>query len=299
MSEVISFTMQVLIGLVVSLIIFGAERIWKIYITDRRIIAILNKLKVIFLHIIISCLVWHYGKNYTIIKPLDIFDITIDLRIFFIIFLNVMIWITRLKYSQINGEKYISGRDESELQIYRLKLDSKRRKLKLSWETFGRGIELLTEKICDASGIEPDVVFGINEAGIIIASYISFYLHRIPLGNIKTAGTDKSGKRIYLQFDCPKSVPNPKCILVVDSELKRGTTSKEIISRLKDLYKENLDNQIRIIYAVLVGVAKDSNINSVYDFGWEMNPHTETEYKPDFLSFFINKPGFEPPGKIR
>jgi hypothetical protein len=88
---------------------------------------------------------------------------------------------------------------------------------------------------------------------------------------------------------------DPSCIAVVDSELKSGRSIRDIIDILENKYKN-----ARIFYLVLGGVIhlkdKDKKELNINDFGWEVE---ENKYKPDFLAFYVNSPGFEPPGGIR
>jgi hypoxanthine phosphoribosyltransferase len=214
--------------------------------------------------------------------------------------------------SQIDGFLSIESKFNSHytFNLYKLNATQKlpdQKKLELNWITFGKGIEHLKETILNATGSEPNIFFGINEAGIMIASFLSYFPKRAPVGIIKTGAIDSTGNREILQFEFPTKeikfndnttiispivINDPKCIAIVDSEIKSGRSIKYIIELLEKKYKK-----VRIIYIVLggvVGTADWNNLN-INSFGWDVDP----KYKPDFLAFCIDLPGFNPPGGIR
>lgn len=210
--------------------------------------------------------------------------------------------------SQIDGFLFFISKVDKHSEFKVFKLDTKQKlpqkKLELTWITFGIGIEHLNNTILNATGIAPNIFFGINEAGIMIASFLSYFHRRAPVGTIKTGAIDNTGKREILQFEFPKAkvkiddktiienpaLKNPKCIAIVDSEIKSGESIKYIIDILKDKY-----GNARIIYIVLGGVVRAWNDLNINSFGWDV----DQKYKPDFLAFCIDLPGLNPPGGIR
>jgi hypoxanthine phosphoribosyltransferase len=211
---------------------------------------------------------------------------------------------------RIKGSSFLVSKfnKDYKLKIFELNRDvreSEDERLDLTWETFGAGCEHLAARLKKApGGICPDIFFGINSAGIMIAAYLSDF-YRAPLGIIKTE-IEISGHRSIRQFEFPKAnvknddkpmiegtiVKNPKCIAVVDSEIKSGKSVKDIIDILENRY-----TNARIIYIVLGGVVRPEDWNNlnINSFGWDV----DQKYKPDFLAFYIDLPGFDPPGGIR
>ena len=278
-------------GFLSSIAATGFEKFFnKIIDSNSELFQFIRKIRILILHLIITYIIFYFAKNYTNIEPLSIFDINVDYRIIFLITINIIVWLTRIKYSQINGSKYIKRKQkiDPDIEIRKLKLENNRKKVKMSWETFGKGLEELENTIAGATGCEIDAIFGVNEAGLMIAAYLSFP-KRIPVGVIKTGGKNKNGGRPFLQFDFPILKERPACIAVVDSEIKSGESVKIIIDRIKNKYPK-----ARIISIAYVGV-KDSDPREVEDFGWSVSP----TYRPDFLAYYVNHPGFEPPGGIR
>jgi hypoxanthine phosphoribosyltransferase len=90
----------------------------------------------------------------------------------------------------------------------------------LSWAEFGYGIEALMRQIRGGRiRLTADVVIGINETGLSIASFLSAALmHYCPIGFLRTARTDELHE-VWL----PQS-PRAGTILIVDSEIKTGST---------------------------------------------------------------------------
>jgi hypothetical protein len=75
--------------------------------------------------------------------------------------------------------------ERGEPYIYKIRLIRSNEPIKINWTTFVEGIHRLRAEL-DHANIEPQVIIGINEAGIIIASYLNYFLSRLaPLGIIK------------------------------------------------------------------------------------------------------------------
>ncbi|KPA10877.1 Toll-Interleukin receptor domain protein [Candidatus Magnetomorum sp. HK-1] len=185
-----------------------------------------------------------------------------------------------------------------DINIYELKHQFDK-KLRLSWETFGKGIEILDESI-NILGLHADIVCGINEAGIMIASYLCY---RREKGNKNFGyffmGSNIDNKRVVDKFYLPRWDREDKSplILLVDSEIKSGITGKTVIEKIKEIYKKYTPI---IKYICLCGVVDETEtIKSVSDFGWELKDEYEKEYKPYVLAYYLSKLGFELPGDIR
>ena len=115
-------------------------------IQDSKLIKGLREFKLIILHLIISALIWQLPPAFISSKYYAIFNVvTIDIRLIFIIIINFLIILTRIKYSQINGTiplKYKRA-DFLEIKIHKLKQFDKGEKLEMTWETLGKGLEHL------------------------------------------------------------------------------------------------------------------------------------------------------------
>jgi len=205
--------------------------------------------------------------------------------------------ITLQQNQQIKQCKLILTKDNySKITIHELKDPIDNKKLNLSWETFGKGVMHLQDSLRNKTSIHPDIIFGINEAGIMIASYLC---HEDKVKNFgyffmgsKIRGIRPVVKSYLPEWDGHES----PLILLVDSEIKSGITGKTAIKLIKD--NDNY-NSPEVIYICLGGVVRNKeDITSVKNFGWELEKDDE-EYMPDLLAYYISEPGFEPPGTIR
>jgi hypoxanthine phosphoribosyltransferase len=197
------------------------------------------------------------------------------------------------------------------IEIKKLNKISKYDRLELKWETLGSGIEYLAKKILQSSACYPNIIFGINETGFIIASYLSRNLPSRPeLGLIKTgeiypsSGFPLQYKRRILHFDFPNvKVSNsevPLSIAIVDIEIKSGVSIDCIINEIEKRTKRDLHiDEIIFYYFVLCGVLKEGDEGMVIDdikyFGWDKS----SKRKPDLMAYYIEHPGIRGPGGIR
>jgi hypothetical protein len=103
----------------------------------------------------------------------------------------------------------------------------------LSWAEYGYGIELLMRQIRSTrTRFTADVVIGINEAGLSIATFLSGALmHRCPVGFLR-ADASKTIREVWLPQLNPRA-----SVLVVDVEVKSGTTLKKALSIVRDRLK--------------------------------------------------------------
>lgn len=111
--------------------------------------------------------------------------------------LSALILMMRRRENQIGEEFEIRNIKDQPVKVNKLSYTEKNQKLILTWETFGKGIENLRNKILRYSpAMDPDAYLGVNEAGLAIASFISSSLNRKKIGYIKTGGLDLNDERI-------------------------------------------------------------------------------------------------------
>ncbi len=231
--------------------------------------------------------------------------------------------IEEVEETQIKTDETISLKSERagagvNFKICKLKQLDPNERLHLTWETLGKGLEKLKKELGNAPIVAPDIIFGINETGIIAATYLSTQMGGEPhLGMIKTTPL-KEGSRVIRQFTCPKdkvmqfkppgykddeypireypTVAKPRSIVIVDIEIKSGNSTKDIIDLLHNIYGRNVD----IIYIVLCGIIKEEDkgkkIDDIKYFGWKTN---DKKYKPDFIAFYVDLPGIRGPKGLR
>lgn len=293
----IEFTIQIGINLIAGLIILLLEPRFKSKVTGSKFVYFYNKynIKLILLHLFISYLILYFGTSYNIAKLIDNGQLSLDIKLLtFLLTINILVWFTRMKDSQISLPILIQPKraGRPKFEIYKLKNPSSNEKLELTWETFGKGVENVSKYVKQLPGFYPDIIFGINETGIMIASFLSGKsLNRCPVGLIKTGGLIKGKRKIEI-INFPDGI-KPESICIVDGEIKSGLSIKSVFDELKSKFGK----EIEIFYIVLGGViGKNTIINKSTDFGWEL---TNEDYKPDLLAFYSDKPGFDPPCRIR
>lgn len=296
---------------------------------------VLDKVMFGFIYIAIIYILFIFGRNKISINFLRNHPIEFDPRMILILITVITIYFFNKKYKTLENklkeeipsfyEKtvYLKRGPFSKIEVKKIMLSDSTRKVRLSWDTFGECIDNLKAKVCESGGDYPNIIFGINEAGIIIASYLSFFCEGRPsVGAIKTSTTYKDEhnqlRRQIRQFDFPNGkvpqspasfnlidekdaylefpdIQNPKKIAIVDSEIKTGGTAEYIIDMLKKKY-----GNIDIIYIGLGGVIradhKGVDVDNIEYFGWDIK---NKDNKPNFIEFFVDSPGFEPPGGIR
>jgi hypothetical protein len=270
-----------------------------------------------FIHVSISWIVYSGFKEYSIrIKELN--EISDLWLIVGIVLVNILILLYNLgskkyvfsKISQFDKRKInVSNIDGFDLKV----LKNKSNKIILSWSSFGEGIEILKSQIHTAKNFDPDLYFGINESGIIIASYLSSD-GRIPLGIIKTKG-NLTGPRRDIQFTVPievikefKKSKEDIVVVLCDSEIKSGDSLQKYKNKIIKYLDEQINTdkkegkesvQVQVHIAVLCGI--DHNEKSHFKtittnyFGNSVGE----KYSPDFIAFYSNYQGFDPPGGIK
>jgi hypoxanthine phosphoribosyltransferase len=274
-----------------------------------------EKLRVGFIYITIPCIVWLFMISEFSIQFGKGNIVRFDPRIIIIIISILLIrsLVKRIQLPQFQKTITVMSKNDPNIKIdiKKLNQDSDKERVDLSWTTFVESIRILKKEKFMSGGEYPDIIFGINEAGVMIATYLSYFIEgRPPVGVIKTKSKFKNNKhRQIIQFDCPngvvpqfdkkiisfETVLNPKIIAIVDSEIKTGNSSELIIKILKKRYPNS-----KFMYVCLGGVIKPEDrgkpIDDIKYFGWNIG---NKKNKPDFMVFCVDSPGFESPDGIR
>jgi hypoxanthine phosphoribosyltransferase len=186
--------------------------------------------------------------------------------------------------------------------IYRVPLRQEGERVKITWTTFIKGLHILKEDL-DGIRVPPDMIFGINRTGIIMATYFSLFYGHCPLGIITTGQANSSGKRpTTINWPHLNSIPKQELnILLVDDQIKTGQSARDIQMEILDYCKKNGYPEPYITYIALCGVleeGKDVTKKEVLrsnDFGWEI----DSKYKPAFVAFYLDQPGLKSPEFLR
>jgi len=263
----------------------------------------------IFIHASISLIVYSGFKEYSvmILNNRIISDIWLIVGISCI---NILILLYNLgekkfvfsKISQFD-KKIIEVTNKDGIQLKVLK--NKGEKIELTWHSFGKGIEILRKQIQNMKNFDPELYYGINEAGMIIASYLSS--EGKSLGIIKTKGNPK-GPRKDIQFTTPIEVidnlrnnEDDITIILCDSEIKSGKSLKKYKEKILEYFEDNQVARQRVLIhiAVLCGVDLDNNCHIKSISNNYFGNKVDDEYSADFIAFYSNIHGFDPPGRIK
>ena len=253
---------------------------------DQRLLQTYNRIKFYVLHSILLCIMgwlyWAYPetRTYTIIAG----------------FLSVLILLLKKGKSQIGEEFEIRNIKDKPIQVNKLSYPEANKKLILTWETFGKGIENLRNMILRYSpAIDPDVYLGVNEAGLAIATFISSSLNRKKIGYIKTGGINSNDERIINISDCffPDLSANA-IVAIVDFELKTGKSIKKIRKTVCKTYPN-----AKIYYFVMGASTVNPNlkIRNVRDLS--AAAILQDMEMPELLVYVMTNRGIEPPITVR
>lgn len=204
--------------------------------------------------------------------------------------------------SQISGDFLLKlqkpDKIDRYIKIYTLPNPNKNNLLNLTWETYGIGIENLRSQIRNYGfRIHIDACFGINDAGLVMATFLnSSVMDREKIGYIRYKG-DKEGQNISDEdsFFPPGLGHEPK-IMLVDFEIKSGTNLKAAVDRIHQKYPK-----ARIYFSVfgaLTKTEKDLLINCFEDLN-AAAAIKEVNIKDIFIACTMHRPGIEPPLGLR
>lgn len=168
--------------------------------------------------------------------------------------------------------------------------------LYLNWETFGAGIERLISQIKNIGRrVDPDVCFGVNEAGLVMATFLaSAQFSRCPVGYLKCL---KRGRGMDLSEDShfPDSVPANPTIVICDYEVKRADVIGHVVDRLRERYGDPE------LYFAVFGAMTDSDDPRVKSFDELTGAKImeKAQFSAVFIATTMHPPGIEPPLELR
>ncbi|MFN0074009.1 MAG: toll/interleukin-1 receptor domain-containing protein [Chloroflexota bacterium] len=169
------------------------------------------------------------------------------------------------------------------------------RLLNLSWETFGEGIEHLIDQIKNpGSRVLVNACFGINEAGLVMATFInSSTLGNVPLGHIR-CGRVQANTVLLEESYYPNLDRNP-CIMICDFEIKRADVLGVVINHLRMQYSDP-----SFYFAVFGAMTEESDLRiSSLDQLVSSSFLSSIELEDIFIASTMSPPGIEPPLGLR
>jgi hypoxanthine phosphoribosyltransferase len=163
------------------------------------------------------------------------------------------------------------------------------KRLEMTWETFGEGVDSLVRQIeTPKNKFEPDLCFGLNPSGMFVAAHV---VARIKygsrhLGFLAIGGADRRVRYASLPKDLDKGeiIKDIETILIVDNEVKSGDSLKGAADFLKQTYGERVD----IRFAVLSACKVRGKIERIIQLNQKHGKgvfRQDDKYLPHFLAF--------------
>ena len=169
------------------------------------------------------------------------------------------------------------------------------RLLDLSWETFGRGVERLKHQIKNLGRrLDVDVVFGINEAGLVMVTFLSSaQFNRCAIGYLRC---NKVRDQISLDPASffPGTRENPTIVLC-DFEVKHADVIGVIVRDIRDRYP-----RAELYFAVFGAmVHADELVAKDFDDLTGGRIMAAAKFEAVFIAATMSPPGIEPPLELR
>ncbi|WP_034266607.1 hypothetical protein [Actinospica robiniae] len=167
--------------------------------------------------------------------------------------------------------------------------------LDLPWEVFGHGIERLGRQIKNLGRrLEADICFGINEAGLVMATFLSSaQFGRCPIGYLKCV---KSRDGITLDdASSYPAAPEMPTIVVCDFEVKHADVVGFIARDLRTRYP-----RASLYFAVFGAMTKDTDLKvDSFDDLTGAKIMRAADFEAVFIAATMSPPGIEPPLELR
>jgi len=199
--------------------------------------------------------------------------------------------------SQMGDEFYLKTPDEKrKIKLLTLPNSEDDRLVYLTWETFGKGIEiLLDQKKNYGKFFDFDACFGINDAGLVMATFFNAAsLGRKKIGNIRHRW--KSGRRV-IENDTsffPK-LPEEPMILLMDFEVKSGKALKTVIKEIQRRYPKST-----IYFSAFGALTEEKNLKiESFNRLTSWKNISELGIEGFFIACTMHPPGIEPPLCLR
>ncbi|MGY0235759.1 hypothetical protein [Longispora urticae] len=167
--------------------------------------------------------------------------------------------------------------------------------LDLSWETFGFGIERLARQIRNLGRrLEVDVCFGINEAGLVMATFLaSAQFSRCAIGYLRC-----NKVRDDIALDAASFYPaagEAPTILICDFEVKHADVVGFIAREIRERYPD-----AALYFAVFGAMTKGSDLDvDSFDDLTGARIMRAADFSAVFIAATMSPPGIEPPLELR
>ncbi|MGW4768036.1 hypothetical protein ACWEO2_08335 [Nocardia sp. NPDC004278] len=167
--------------------------------------------------------------------------------------------------------------------------------LDLTWETFGTGIERLSQQIKNVGKrLDVDACFGVNEAGLVMATFLaSSRFSRCKIGYLRCTkirdGIDLDDASYF-----PETRPAPT-IFICDFEVKHADVVGYLANRVRARYPK-----AELYFAVFGAMTKGRDLKvDNFDDLTGAKIMRAAGFEAIFIAATMSPPGIEPPLELR
>ncbi|UMP03305.1 hypothetical protein [Amycolatopsis sp. EV170708-02-1] len=184
---------------------------------------------------------------------------------------------------------------EAKIDVFSLPNPQPGSLLDLNWETFGLGIERLGSQIKNlGSRLDVDICFGINEAGLVMATFLSSSrFSRCPIGYLR-CNKVRGGIELDDASVFPESKDHPTIVLC-DFEVKHSDAIGYLAKQVRERYP-TADLYFAVFGAMTHG--DDPRAYSFDDLAGVQNLR-KADFSAIFIAATMSPPGIEPPLELR
>lgn len=167
--------------------------------------------------------------------------------------------------------------------------------LDLAWDTFGYGVERLSQQIKNVGKrLDADICFGINEAGLAMATFLaSSRFSRCPIGYLRC-----NKVRDGIELDANSFYPETgeaSTIVICDFEVKHADVIGYITRQLRNRYPK-----AELYFAVFGAMTKDRDLQvDRFDDLTGAKIMRAANFDAIFIAATMSPPGIEPPLELR
>lgn len=207
--------------------------------------------------------------------------------------------VSRGATDQVGGEFTLSvptfEYGNSDICVFTLPNPQPGQLLDLTWETFGFGIDRLSQQIKSVGRrLDVDVCFGVNEAGLVMATFLaSSRFGRCTIGYLRC-----NKIRDGIELDAASFYPEAKAaptIVICDFEVKHADVIGQLAGQVRAKYP-----RAELYFAVFGAMTRGRDLE-VADFddltGAEIM--RAANFEAIFIAATMSPPGIEPPLELR
>jgi hypothetical protein len=183
----------------------------------------------------------------------------------------------------------------SGIDIFTLPNNQPGRLIDLTWDTFGYGVERLSQQIKNlGKRLDMDICFGVNEAGLVMATFLaSSRFSRCRIGYLRC-----NKVRDGIDLDDASFYPDAKdapTIVICDFEVKHADVIGYLARQLRVRYPK-----AELYFAVFGAMTKDRRLDVEHfdDLTGAMIMRA-AEFEAIFIAATMSPPGIEPPLELR